>query len=96
MKPLSGQAVTLRALGEYLNLSATTISLVLNNAPGVHSIPQETRDRVIAAAEKFDYRPHFYARLLRNQQTCEKLRTASTAEAIYAILTDRGSSSQAA
>jgi PTS system nitrogen regulatory IIA component len=36
------------------------------------------------------------SRLLRNQQTCEKLRAASTAEAIYAILTDRGSSSQAA
>jgi PTS system nitrogen regulatory IIA component len=36
------------------------------------------------------------SRLLRNQATCEKLRAASTAEAIYAILTDRGSSSQAA
>ena len=36
------------------------------------------------------------SRLLRNQATCEKLRTAGTAEAIYAILTDRGSSSQAA
>src|ERR1700722_10511926 len=36
------------------------------------------------------------SRLLRNQGTCEKLRAAGTAEAIYAILTDRGSSSQAA
>ena len=36
------------------------------------------------------------SRLLRNQATCEKLRAAHTAEAIYAILTDRGSSSQAA
>ena len=36
------------------------------------------------------------SRLLRNQQTCEKLRAATTAEAIYAILTDLGSSSQAA
>ena len=36
------------------------------------------------------------SRLLRSQQTCEKLRAATTAEAIYAILTDRGSSSQAA
>ena len=35
-------------------------------------------------------------RLLRSQATCEKLRAASTAEALYAILTDRGSSSQAA
>ena len=36
------------------------------------------------------------SRLLRDKQTCEKLRAAGTAEAIYAILTDRGSSSQAA
>ena len=36
------------------------------------------------------------SRLLRNQGACEKLRTASTAEALYAVLTDRGSSSQAA
>ena len=38
------------------------------------------------------------SRLLRNQQTCEKLRAASSAEALYAILTDQtgGSSSQAA
>jgi PTS system nitrogen regulatory IIA component len=38
------------------------------------------------------------SRLLRNQPTCEKLRAAKTAEAIYAILTDQtgGSSSQAA
>src|ERR1700754_3664153 len=33
------------------------------------------------------------SRLLRNQQAVEKLRTTSTPEAIYAILTDRGSSS---
>ena len=37
------------------------------------------------------------SRLLRNQQTCEKLRAAQSAEALYAILIDQtGSSSQAA
>jgi PTS system nitrogen regulatory IIA component len=36
------------------------------------------------------------SRLLRNQGLCEKLRAASSAEAIYALLTERGSSSQAA
>ncbi len=38
------------------------------------------------------------SRLLRNQQTCEKLRAAQSAEALYAILTDQtgGSNSQAA
>jgi LacI family transcriptional regulator, galactose operon repressor len=63
------QPISLRTLGEYLNLSPATISLVLNNAPGVRSIPQETRDRVVEAAAKFDYRPSFYARSLRKRQT---------------------------
>jgi LacI family transcriptional regulator len=42
---------------------------VLNNAPGVRSIPQETRDRVSEAAARFGYRPSFYARSLRKRQT---------------------------
>jgi DNA-binding LacI/PurR family transcriptional regulator len=67
--PQPGQPISLRTLGEYLNLSPATISLVLNNAPGVRSIPQETRDRVTEAAAKFDYRPSFYARSLRKRQT---------------------------
>ena len=69
VEPRPGEAVSLRTLGEYLDLSPATISLVLNNAPGVRSIPQETRDRVTAAAVKFDYRPSFYARSLRKRQT---------------------------
>src|SRR5579863_604600 len=67
--PIPGQPISLRTLGEYLNLSPATISLVLNNAPGVRSIPQETRDRVVAAAAKFEYRPSFFARSLRKRQT---------------------------
>lgn len=67
--PEPGQPVSLRTLGEYLGLSPATISLVLNNAPGVRSIPQDTRDRVLEAAAKFDYRPSFYARSLRKRQT---------------------------
>jgi LacI family transcriptional regulator len=64
-----GQPVGLRTLGEYLNLSPATISLVLNNAPGVRSIPQQTRDRVREAAARFDYRPSFFARSLRKRQS---------------------------
>ena len=33
-EPEPGQPVSLRILGEYLDLSPATISLVLNNAPG--------------------------------------------------------------
>jgi len=68
-EPQPGQPVSLRILGEYLDLSPATISLVLNDAPGVRAIPQETRDRVKAAAAKFDYRPSFYARSLRKRQS---------------------------
>ncbi len=68
-EPRPGQPISLKTLGEYLNLSPATISLVLNNAPGVKSIPQETRDRVVEAAAKFDYRPSFYARSLRKRQS---------------------------
>ncbi|HEV2464998.1 MAG TPA: LacI family DNA-binding transcriptional regulator [Acidobacteriaceae bacterium] len=66
---LPGRPISLKTLGDYLDLSPATISLVLNNAPGVRSIPQETRDRVTAAAKKFDYRPSFYARSLRSRQS---------------------------
>ena len=68
-EPRPGQPISLKTLGEYLNLSPATISLVLNNAPGVKSIPQDTRDRVVQAATKFDYRPSFYARSLRKRQS---------------------------
>lgn len=66
---LPGRPISLKVLGDYLDLSPATISLVLNNAPGVRSIPQETRDRVVEAAKKFDYRPSFYARSLRRRQS---------------------------
>ena len=75
--PQPGQPISLRTLGEYLNLSPATISLVLNNAPGVRSIPQETRDRVMEAAAKFDYRPSFFARSLRKRQTFHRRRPCS-------------------
>jgi len=68
-KSQTDRPASLRTLGEHLNLSPATISLVLNNAPGVRSIPQETRDRVLEAAAKFDYRPSFYARSLSKRQS---------------------------
>jgi DNA-binding LacI/PurR family transcriptional regulator len=68
-KYLPSKPISLKTIGDYLDLSPATISLVLNNAPGVRSIPQKTRDRVIEAARKFDYRPSYSARALRNRQT---------------------------
>ncbi|MCP9494969.1 MAG: LacI family transcriptional regulator [Pyrinomonadaceae bacterium MAG19_C2-C3] len=63
------QAVSLKELARHLNLSTTTLSLVLNDAPAAVSIPQDTKDRVHRAAREFNYRPNFLARSLRAQRT---------------------------
>jgi LacI family transcriptional regulator len=56
-------------LAEHLELSQTTVSLVLNNSPSAKSIPQETRTRVIEAAERLNYRPNYFARSLRQSRS---------------------------
>jgi LacI family transcriptional regulator len=56
-------------LAEHLELSQTTVSLVLNNSPSAKSIPQETRDRVTEAAERLNYRPNYFARSLRQSKS---------------------------
>jgi LacI family transcriptional regulator, galactose operon repressor len=60
--------VSLKILAEYLGLCPATVSVVLNNVPG-RSIPQETRERVKAAARKFNYQPSLIARSLRKKRT---------------------------
>jgi DNA-binding LacI/PurR family transcriptional regulator len=61
--------VNLRMLAEHLELSQTTVSLVLNNSPSAKSIPPETRTRVIQAAERLNYRPNYFARSLRQSRS---------------------------
>ena len=61
--------VNLRMLADHLELSQTTVSLVLNNSPNAKSIPQETRDRVVEAASRLDYRPNYFARSLRQSRS---------------------------
>jgi DNA-binding LacI/PurR family transcriptional regulator len=61
--------VNLKMLAEHLQLSQTTISLVLNNSPSAKSIPHETRQRVLDAAEKLNYRPNYFARSLRQSKS---------------------------
>ncbi|MGA2671685.1 MAG: LacI family DNA-binding transcriptional regulator [Terracidiphilus sp.] len=61
--------VNLRMLAEHLDLSQTTVSLVLNNSPSAKSIPQETRNRVMEAAERLNYRPNYFARSLRQSRS---------------------------
>ena len=59
--------VTLKVLSEYLGLSKTTISMVLNHAPGARTIAPATRQRVQEAAERFNYHPNFHAHMLGTQ-----------------------------
>jgi LacI family transcriptional regulator len=61
--------VNLRMLAEHLELSQTTVSLVLNDSPSAKSIPQETRNRVIEAAKRLHYRPNYFARSLRKSRS---------------------------
>jgi LacI family transcriptional regulator len=61
--------VNLKILAEYLGLSPATVSLVMNNAPGVAAISPPTRHRVLEAAKLLDYRPNPIARSLRTRNT---------------------------
>jgi LacI family transcriptional regulator len=56
-------------LAEHLELSQTTVSLVLNNSPSARSIPQETHNRVLEAAQRLNYRPNYFARSLRQSRS---------------------------
>jgi DNA-binding LacI/PurR family transcriptional regulator len=62
------ETVTLKVVAESVGLTAGTVSLVLNNAPQSISIPQQTKDRVFAAARKLNYQPNLFARALRTRQ----------------------------
>lgn len=61
--------VNLRTLAAHLDLSQTTVSLVLNDSPSARSIPTETRQRVINAARELKYRPNYFARSLRKSKS---------------------------
>jgi DNA-binding LacI/PurR family transcriptional regulator len=63
------QGVSLKTLAEHLKLSPATVSLVMNRASAAESIPEETQQRIFAAAKELNYRPNFYARFLRMQRS---------------------------
>ena len=62
-------AVTLRAVADYVGLTPGTVSAVLNNAPSSRSIPEHTKNRILAAARELNYRPNFFAQSLRKKRT---------------------------
>jgi DNA-binding LacI/PurR family transcriptional regulator len=61
--------ITLKAVAQHVGLTPGTVSAVLNDAPSARSIPQETKNRIHAAAKELNYRPNFFARTLRNKRT---------------------------
>lgn len=63
------EVITLKAVAQHVGLTPGTVSAVLNNAPSARSIPQDTKDRIHAAAKELNYRPNFFARTLRNKRT---------------------------
>lgn len=67
--PRAGKRVTLKDVAAHLDLSPTTVSLVLNRSPLAESIPQETQARVFAAAQELEYRPDHIARSLRSRRS---------------------------
>lgn len=68
-KPKGTQAVTLKTVATAVGLSPATVSIVLNDSPVAKSIPEETKERVFAAAKKLNYRPNYLARSLRNRRS---------------------------
>jgi DNA-binding LacI/PurR family transcriptional regulator len=60
---------SLKELAAYLGFAPATVSLVINRSAVADSIPQETKDQILAAARKFNYRPNFFARSLRTQRS---------------------------
>jgi DNA-binding LacI/PurR family transcriptional regulator len=65
----SSGKVTLKTIAEHLGLTAGTVSAALNNSPAARSIPEQTKNRIIAAAAELNYRPNFFARTLRLKRT---------------------------
>src|SRR5262249_11825460 len=65
----NGSTVTLKSVAAHVGLSPGTVSAVLNDAPSARHIPKATRERIVAAARKLDYRPNFFAQSLRRQRT---------------------------
>jgi DNA-binding LacI/PurR family transcriptional regulator len=61
--------VTLQTLAKHLDLAAGTISAALNDSPAARAIPEHTKQRILEAARKLNYRPNYFARSLRLQRT---------------------------
>src|SRR5215468_6969243 len=61
--------ITIRDVARESGYSASTVSIVLNNAPLSRYIPGDTKSRIEIAARRLGYRPNPLARSLRSQRS---------------------------
>ena len=66
---MSRSRPTQRQIAEEVGVSRTTVSLVLNDVPGVRVSP-ETRQRILEVAHRLNYYPDAAARTLVSGRTC--------------------------
>ena len=62
-------AATIKDVAKESGFSATTVSIVLNNAPLARYIPPKTKAQIEKAAKRLGYRPNIFARSLRSKRT---------------------------
>jgi LacI family transcriptional regulator len=56
-------------LAEHLDLSRTTVSMILNDVPEATRFSEETRRRVVESARELGYRPNYFARSLGRKRS---------------------------
>src|SRR5215468_12430315 len=61
-------AVTIRDVAKTSGFSASTVSIVLNNAPLARYIPLPTKARIQKTAKTLGYRPNIFAKSLRSKR----------------------------
>ena len=67
--PPRGRLVTMSDIAEAAGVSQSTVSRILNDTPLSIPVSVKTRERVLALALEFGYRPHPIARALRGAPT---------------------------
>ena len=60
--------VTIRDVAKMSGFSASTVSIVLNNAPLARYIPPQTKARIQKAAKTLGYFPNVFAKSLRSKR----------------------------
>src|SRR5438309_8696145 len=61
-------SVTIRDVASESGFAASTVSIVLNNAPLARYIPPATKARIQRAAKKLGYHPNIFAKSLRSKR----------------------------